>query len=81
MPYYEFECDTCGVIEEVFFRSIPREVPLHLDRDCAKCGGKTMKKIISRSTFHLKGGKVPWGEGRYSSAAAKGDDPVEINEP
>ena len=81
MPYYEFECDKCGVIEEVFFRSIPKVVPTHLDRDCAKCGGKTMKKIFSRCTFHLMPGKVSWGEGRYSSAAPTGDTPVSIDEP
>jgi len=83
MPYYEFECDTCGFVVEEFYRSIPREIPTHKEGSCRNCGETeaTFKKVLSVSTFHLKGGKVPWGEGKFSSASAKGDDVVSIDEP
>jgi putative FmdB family regulatory protein len=83
MPYYEFECDYCGYVIEKFYRSIPRIDPTHLKDDCPNCLelDTSFKKVLSLNTFHLKGGKVPWGEGRFSSASSKSDDVVEINEP
>jgi putative FmdB family regulatory protein len=81
MPVYEFECDNCGLIVEKFYRAIPRITPTHLDINCKQCGGKTAKKIFSKNTFHLKGGKVSWGAGRYSSAAPDPNQPVSIDEP
>ena len=85
MPYYEFECDTCGNVKTIFYRSIPREIPTHEQTPCEPCGDvwktRSHKKILSQSTFHLKGGKSPWGEGKFSSAAATGDTPVSIDEP
>lgn len=47
MPIYEFECK-CGILKEELV-SIGTETI-----NCEKCG-KEMKKIISRSSFHLKG--------------------------
>jgi hypothetical protein len=51
--------------------------------DCKNCGklDTTFKKIFSKNTFHLKGGKCEWGAGRYSSAAPTGDTPVSLDEP
>lgn len=49
MPVYEYQCSGCGQIEEVFQKI--SESPLEV---CPKCSGK-LKKIISQSTFHLKG--------------------------
>lgn len=82
MPVYEFECDVCGFISEKFYRAIPRIDPIQDKKKCANCEFIcTHKKIFSKNTFHLKGGKSPWGEGRYSSASAKGDDIISIDEP
>ncbi len=49
MPIYEYQCSQCGTISEVLqqFSDKPRSI-------CDQCGGK-MNKLISQSTFHLKG--------------------------
>jgi putative FmdB family regulatory protein len=49
MPVYEYECTRCGHIEEAFqnFSDKP------LTR-CGHCTGK-LRKLISHSSFHLKG--------------------------
>jgi len=49
MPIYEYECTKCGQLTEVWqkFSDPPLE-------RCEACGGK-MRKLISQSTFHLKG--------------------------
>ena len=84
MPYYEYECDTCGNVKTIFYRSIPREVPTHEQTPCGPCGDiwstRSHKKILSKSVFHLKAGKVPWGEGKFSSTAKKGTEVVELDE-
>ncbi|MEJ5358781.1 MAG: FmdB family zinc ribbon protein [Desulfobacterales bacterium] len=49
MPIYEYECERCGAVEEVFQKFSDKP----LSR-CPKCSGK-MHKLISQSTFHLKG--------------------------
>jgi len=49
MPIYEYECKNCGTVLEAF-QSFS-EKPL---KKCKKCSGK-LHKIISQSTFHLKG--------------------------
>lgn len=49
MPIYEFECTKCGYQTEVWQKFSDK--PLS---KCEKCRGK-MKKLISQSTFHLKG--------------------------
>ena len=49
MPIYEYKCNKCGCMTEVWqkFSDSP------LDK-CEICGG-SVKKIISQNTFHLKG--------------------------
>jgi putative FmdB family regulatory protein len=82
MPVYEFECDNCGFISEKFYRAVPRVDPIQINKVCENCKfGASHKKLMSSNSFHLKGGKSPWGEGKFSSTSAKGDDVVEINEP
>ena len=49
MPIYEYECTKCGEIEEVFQKFSDK--PLN---KCRHCSGK-LHKLISQSTFHLKG--------------------------
>lgn len=49
MPIYEYECTKCGAVEEAFqhFSEKPLEA-------CKNCSGN-LQKIISHSSFHLKG--------------------------
>lgn len=49
MPIYEYECKKCGRVMEAFQRF--SEPPL---KKCESCSGK-VQKLISHSTFHLKG--------------------------
>ncbi len=49
MPVYEYQCTDCGKIEEAFQKI--SDSPL---TTCFLCKGG-LKKIISQSTFHLKG--------------------------
>jgi len=49
MPIYEYECTKCGRIEEVLQKFSDK--PL---KKCSRCSGK-LHKLISQSTFHLKG--------------------------
>jgi predicted nucleic acid-binding Zn ribbon protein len=60
-----------------------KSFPTHIDGSCKNCGETeaTFKKVLSASTFHLKGGGVGWGANRYSSGAEKGTDVVELDEP
>lgn len=49
MPIYEYECTNCGKITEAMQKF--SDAPLST---CPSCGG-TLRKLISLSTFHLKG--------------------------
>lgn len=49
MPIYEYMCNACGEIEEAFQKISDK--PL---KKCKHCSGK-LHKLISQSSFHLKG--------------------------
>ncbi|MEE8541277.1 MAG: zinc ribbon domain-containing protein [Desulfobacterales bacterium] len=49
MPIYEYECTKCGQIEEALQKFSDK--PL---KKCTHCGAK-LQKLMSQSTFHLKG--------------------------
>ena len=49
MPIYEYECTKCGGVVEALQKCSDR--PL---RTCKQCSGK-LQKLVSHSTFHLKG--------------------------
>ncbi len=49
MPIYEYQCESCGNIVENWQKIT--DPPL---KECEQCGGP-MKKLISQSSFHLKG--------------------------
>ena len=49
MPVYEYECTECRRVEEALQKI--SDPPL---QECPNCKGK-LKKLISHSTFHLKG--------------------------
>jgi putative FmdB family regulatory protein len=49
MPIYEYQCSQCGNVEEAIQKFSDK--PLS---KCKRCSGK-LHKLISHSTFHLKG--------------------------
>lgn len=49
MPIYEYECTKCGQHTEIWQKFSDPPITT-----CELCRGK-MKKLISQSTFHLKG--------------------------
>ncbi len=49
MPIYEYECCDCGQVQEIMQKMSDK--PLS---KCPHCSGK-LQKLISHSTFHLKG--------------------------
>lgn len=66
MPIYEYECPKCGAFEAFQKAS---DKPLKADpeckhKDCPKCA----ERLISASTFHLKGGG--WYKSDYASSGS-----------
>jgi len=49
MPIYEYECTKCGRLEEVYQKFSDKPLTR-----CKQCSGK-LHKLISQSSFHLKG--------------------------
>lgn len=49
MPIYEYECTRCGKIEEALQKFSDKPLT-----KCKCCSGK-LNKLVSHSTFHLKG--------------------------
>jgi putative FmdB family regulatory protein len=66
MPIYEYECAKCGpyeVTQKITEKALTR---------CEKCGGKKVHRLISSSSFSLKGGG--WYSDLYSGGSkSKGD--------
>ena len=64
MPVYEYECVQCQKVHEV--QQKITDPPL---ATCPECGGE-VKKLISMSSFHLKGGG--WYADGYSKSNGNG---------
>jgi putative FmdB family regulatory protein len=61
MPIYEYKCFNCGQIQEVITNLKDRDsLP-----PCPKCGSDEVSRLISRSSFSLK------GDGWYKDGYAK----------
>jgi putative FmdB family regulatory protein len=76
MPFYEYECVKCNHHTEVLQKISDPPVT-----KCEKCKGK-MKKLISHSTFHLKGSgwyvtDYASKSGGYDGKAGSGDNSTE----
>ncbi len=70
MPIYEYQCDKCGHEFEREQRIVDPPV-----KSCPECRGRKVTKLISRSSFVLKGGG--WyadGYGDSKKSEAKSDD-------
>jgi putative FmdB family regulatory protein len=68
MPIYEYECTRCGATDEVFQKLADK--PL---QKCKHCNGK-LHKLISQSSFHLK------GTGWYVTDYANKSGPKTVNQ-
>ena len=76
MPIYEYECESCGRIEETLQKI--SDAPLCT---CRHCSGN-LHKLVSHSSFHLKG--TGWYVTDYAKKSAKkieGSSPPETKEP
>lgn len=62
MPVYEYKCSACERIFEM--QQKISDPPL---KTCSECGGE-VKKLVSASAFHLKGGG--WYADGYSSGGS-----------
>ena len=60
MPFYEYECRSCGVETEVLQKISDK--PL---RKCEACGKSALVKLVSAPIFRLKGGG--WYETDFKS--------------
>ena len=67
MPVYEYLCEKCG-------HEFEREQRITEDpiKTCPACRGRRVKKLISQTSFVLKGGG--WYSDLYSSASDKKGD-------
>lgn len=64
MPIYEYVCEACGRLTEVM-QKMNDPAPAA----CPECGAAKLAKLLSRTTFQLKGGG--WHADLYSSPKTK----------
>ena len=64
MPTYEYRCDKCGFEFEREQRITEKPI-----RSCPKCKAQKARRLISATSFVLKGGG--WYKDLYSSAGGK----------
>jgi putative FmdB family regulatory protein len=75
MPIYEYLCEACGTQLDLLQKMNESAPPA-----CKSCGAKdTLKKRISMSAFHLKGGG--WYSELYASKAKGDNAPADSNSP
>ena len=65
MPIYEYSCHACRTAFEELRRIDDRSRPA-----CPSCGGRRTRRLVSRSSFQLKGGG--WYKDLYSSPRRSG---------
>ena len=72
MPIYEYQCVKCGYVTEALqkFSDPPLKV-------CGLCHGR-VKRLISQSTFHLKG--TGWYVTDYASKSGSSQTPSKSSE-
>lgn len=73
MPIYEYRCTSCDVVIEVM-----QSIRERRKTKCESCGGK-LEKMISRTSFQLKGGG--WYNEGYGSKSKSDDSKPEKSEP
>jgi putative FmdB family regulatory protein len=73
MPIYEYACDACGHRFEEWQKMSDPPV-----RVCPKCKSKKVEKLISQTTFALKGGG--WYSDLYAGKKPGGDSKSDSSE-
>ena len=73
MPIYEYECTSCRNVFEVFQRMTEDSLT-----NCPDCSGQ-IKKLVSMSSFQLKGGG--WYADGYSSKSSDGSGSSSLGKP
>lgn len=71
MPIYEYGCEKCGTVTEVIAK-VSDPAPAK----CPSCGSKKIERIVSRSSFQLKGGgwyADGYGAGKKEGGGGGGD--------
>jgi putative FmdB family regulatory protein len=69
VPIYEYVCESCGRLTEVM-QKMNDPAP----GACPECGGGKLAKLVSRTTFQLKGGG--WYSDLYASPKKAADKPA-----
>ena len=64
MPIYEYVCESCGRLTETMQKMADPPPPA-----CPECGSGPLARLVSRTTFQLKGGG--WYSDLYSSPKTK----------
>lgn len=64
MPIYEYECTECGRVDEIVQKMSDKPLT-----ECRHCSGG-LRKLISQSAFHLKGGG--WYADSYGNKSGSG---------
>ena len=72
MPVYEYRCNACG--HEFEEQQKMADAPIKI---CPKCTEEKVERLISRTSFHLKGGG--WYSDLYGSSKG-GAKPASVNE-
>jgi len=72
MPIYEYQCPSCQTLFEEWQSGFEEQV-----MECPECGSES-KRLISHSSFHLKGGG--WYADGYGGAKS-GSTPGEAQNP
>jgi putative FmdB family regulatory protein len=66
VPIYEYLCEGCGTLTELM-QKVGEPPP----RKCPECGSRKIAKLVSRTTFRLKGGG--WYADLYSTPSKDGE--------
>jgi putative FmdB family regulatory protein len=67
MPIYEYACKACGHEFEEWQKISDKPI-----RTCPSCKKRKVEKLVSMSSFQLKGGG--WYADGYASSKGKGDE-------
>lgn len=69
MPIYEYECQNCGEIEEKIMKMSDPE-----PENCGHCQKGPIGKVVSKSSFQLKG--TGWYETDFKGSGKKDKAPA-----
>jgi len=67
MPVFDYKCDKCGEVEEIYFVFFDEVIE---KSKCSKCGSTSTKQFPSKGAFLLKNKSSDssgWGDKGYST--------------